>query len=420
MIDLRLLEKDFDDVASRLKRKKIDDKLLGNIKNLFLENKKDKQILEALQATQNSLSRKFGEYKKENRDISSLKIDLDKNKILMQEASKNEQDSKQRLNSLSMHIPNFPDDSVPDGDSEDDNVEIKKVLEKPSFDFEPKEHWELAEVNGWIDFKRGVKLSKSRFSVLDDKAPALERALTNYMLDFNKKRGFRELSLPFVANRESLLATGQLPKFEDDLFKLEGDKECDINDLFLIPTAEVPLVNLYRDEILNESDLPLLVTSATQCFRKEAGSAGRDTRGIIREHQFTKVELVAFCEPDNSDDIFLDMVSCASDLLSSLGLHHRLVNLCTADLGFGASKTVDIEVWLSGQKEYREISSISNVRDFQARRAKIRYKKDKKNIFINTLNGSSLAVGRTIVAIMENYQNIDGTIKIPDVLHKYL
>ncbi len=303
---------------------------------------------------------------------------------------------------------------MPEGKDENDNVEIKKVLTPREFDFEPKEHWELGEELDWIDFKRGVKLAKSRFSVLKNYGAKLERALINYMLDFNAKRGFDEVCVPYIVNKESMTATGQLPKFEDDLFKIEGE------ELYLIPTAEVPLTNLYRDEILKEDDLPILMTGYTACFRKEAGSAGRDTRGIIRQHQFDKVELVSITKPEESDEVFEKMVECASDLLTSLNLPHRLVMLCGGDLGFSAAKTIDLEVWLPGQGKYREISSVSNTRDFQARRAKIRYKAGKKNRLVHTLNGSSLAVGRTLIAIMENYQQKDGSIEIPEVLREYL
>jgi len=288
------------------------------------------------------------------------------------------------------------------------------VLEPREFGFEPKEHWELAERNGWIDFERGVKLAHSRFSVLRGEAARLERALINFFLDNNRQKGFEELYVPFLNNSSMLQGTGQLPKFEDDLFKIADE------DLYLIPTAEVPLTNMYNDEILPESSLPVLMTAYTPCFRKEAGSAGRDTRGIIRQHQFDKVEMVAISHPDKSDEVFDMMVQNASDLLSALGLPHRWVELCGGDLGFSAARTIDLEVWLPGQNRYREISSISNTRDFQARRAKIRYKDGKKNRLVHTLNGSALAVGRTLIAIMENYQNEDGSITIPEVLKKYM
>jgi seryl-tRNA synthetase len=242
----------------------------------------------------------------------------------------------------------------------------------------------------------------------------VERALINFMLDFNRRRGFTEVSVPQLVNRRALEGTGQLPKFEDDLYKIEND------ELYLIPTAEVPLTNLFQDEIIAENELPIKMCGYTSCFRKEAGAAGRDTRGIIRQHQFHKVELVSITKPGESDAVFEEMVSCASDLLSALELPHRLVTLCTGDLGFSAAKTVDLEVWLPGQNTYREISSVSNTRDFQARRAKIRTKIDNKNLLVHTLNGSSLAVGRTLVAVMENFQNEDGSITIPAALQPYL
>lgn len=242
----------------------------------------------------------------------------------------------------------------------------------------------------------------------------LERALINFMLNFNSKRGFEEVSVPALVNRAALEGTGQLPKFEDDLYKIDGQ------ELFLIPTAEVPVTNLYQDEILSAEELPKKMTAYTSCFRKEAGAAGRDTRGMIRQHQFHKVELVALSKPEESDKIFEEMVTCASDLLTALELPHRLMTLCTGDLGFGAAKTIDLEVWLPGQATYREISSVSNTRDFQARRAKIRFKDGKQNTLVHTLNGSSLAVGRTMVAIMENFQNEDGSIDIPKALEPYL
>jgi seryl-tRNA synthetase len=323
-------------------------------------------------------------------------------------------EDEEALNAILLGIPNLPDENVPDGNDEEENIEIKKVLTPPNFSFEPKEHWELSEQNGWINFETGVKVAKSRFSVLEDDGAKLERALINYMLDFNAKRGFKEVSLPIIVNEETMQGTGQLPKFADDLFKIEGE------NLYLIPTAEVPLTNLFRDEILQPSELPIKLTSHTPCFRKEAGSGGRDIRGLIRQHQFHKVELVAITTPEESDQVFDEMVSCASDLLTSLQLPHRLITLCTGDLGFSAAKTVDLEVWLPGQNTYREISSVSNTRDFQARRAKIRYKDGKKNLLVHTLNGSSLAVGRTLLAIMENNQNEDGSITIPKVLEPYM
>ncbi len=414
MIDIKLLQKDFDTVASALQRKGVDANILNELKTLSLETKQKRQDMEALQAEQNRLSSQFGLYKKEGKDISSLQKEISEIKIKRTSFEDEVKDLELKIESLLLGVPNMPDDSVPDGADENDNVVLEKIGDIKQLDFEPKEHWDLGEENGWLDFTRGVKLAKSRFSALCGDAARLERALINYMLDFNAKRGFKEWYVPFMANSNSLQGTGQLPKFEDDLFKIEGE------DLYLIPTAEVSLTNLYNDEIIDEKELPLLLTSYTPCFRKEAGSAGRDTRGLIRQHQFDKVEMVAITKQNQSEEIFEKMVSCASDLLSSLGLAHQKVMLCTGDLGFSAVKTIDLEVWLPGQNKYREISSISTTRDFQARRAKIRYKDGKKNILAHTLNGSSLAVGRTLVAIMENYQNEDGSIDIPEVLKPYM
>ncbi len=415
MLDLKALEKDFDTIAEKLKRKKVDEKLLLELKELFIELKKHRREMEDLKALQNQKSKLFPIYKKEGKDINELKKELDENKekILVKQEIVKELEAK--LYDIALMIPNIPDSDVPVGEDEEENVEIKKVLEPKKFPFTPKEHWDMDPNGYYLDFKRGVKLAKSRFTVLKHKAAALERALINYMLDFNKSRGFEEVSVPYIANRDSLIGTGQLPKFENDLFKIEGE------DLFLIPTAEVPLTNLFRDEILNRDELPIKLTSYTACFRKEAGSAGKDTRGMIRQHQFDKVELVAITKPEESDKVFEEMVSCASDLLTSLGLPHRLVMLCTGDLGFSAAKTIDLEVWFPGQNRYREISSVSNTRDFQARRAMIRYKdENKKNRLVHTLNGSSLAVGRCLIAIMENYQNEDGSFDIPEVLKPYM
>ena len=414
MLDLKLLQKEFEIVSAKLTRKGVEANLLEELRNKNTVLKEAKVAFETLQAAQNAMSKEFGIYKQQGKDITELKAKVDANKLLITDALEEQRKAEEQLEILAMSIPNIPDDSVANGADENDNVEIKKVLAPREFSFTPKEHWELAEQNGWIDFERGVKLATSRFSVSFGMGARLERALINYMLDFNRTRGFLEVSVPAIVNRTALLGTGQLPKFEDDLYKLQDQ------ELFLIPTAEVPVTNLYQDEILQESDLPIKHTAYTSCFRKEAGAAGRDTRGMIRQHQFHKVELVAITTPEQSEGVFDEMVSCASDILTALELPHRLVNLCTGDLGFSAAYTTDIEVWLPGQATYREISSISNTREFQARRAKIRYKNGKKNEMVNTLNGSSLAVGRTLVAIMENNQNEDGTITIPEVLKPYL
>ena len=414
MIDLKLLQKDFAGLSTKLMRKGVSEDILNELKAKNETLKTAKIAFEELQAMRNAMSKEFGVYKREGKDINELKQRIEANNVKVDAALEVQREAQVILESLAMSVPNMPDDLVPDGKDENDNIELKKVLTPKEFTFKAKEHWELAEQNGWIDFERGVKLATSRFSVSFGMGARLERALINFMLDFNRERGFEEVSVPALVNRAALEGTGQLPKFEDDLYKMDGQ------ELFLIPTAEVPVTNLYQDEILSADELPKKMTAYTSCFRKEAGAAGRDTRGMIRQHQFHKVELVAIVKPEESEKTFDEMVACASDILTALELPHRLVNLCTGDLGFGAAHTTDIEVWLPGQDQYREISSISNTRDFQARRAKIRYKNGKKNEFVNTLNGSSLAVGRTLVAIMENNQNEDGSIDIPEVLKPYL
>ncbi len=412
MIDIKLLQKDFDNVASALTRKGVDSEILDNLKAISEDAKAKRQEMENVTAEQNKLSKEFGRYKKEGLDIAPLQANINELKASKQNLEDEVRVLEEKLTSIALGVPNLPDDCVPDGADEDENVVLETIGEKTTFDFEAKEHWDLD--NGWIDFERGVKLAKSRFAALKGDGARMERALINYMLDFNRQRGFEEWYVPFMANSNALQGTGQLPKFEDDLFKIDGE------DLYLIPTAEVQLTNLVNDEILKDEELPMLLTSYTPCFRKEAGSAGRDTRGLIRQHQFDKVEMVAITKPEQSDEVFEKMVNCASDLLTSLGLPHQKVQLCTGDLGFSAATTIDLEVWLPGQNKYREISSISNTREFQSRRAKIRYKDGKKNVLTHTLNGSSLAVGRTLLAIMENYQNEDGSVRIPEVLKKYM
>jgi len=414
MIDIKYIQNNFEEASQKLMKKGVDASTLESIKTLFASLKQANSSLESAKAEQNSMSKLFGQYMKEGKDIGELKKKVDANKEAMVPLQEKAREAEEKLSNLALTIPNFPDDSVVDGKDEEDNVELKKVLEPKNFSFQPKEHWELAEMNGWIDFERGVKLAKSRFSILRGDAARVERALINFFLDTNREKGFEEVCVPFINNAAMLKGTGQLPKFEDDLFKIEEE------DLYLIPTAEVPLTNIYNDEILTQKELPVLMTGYTPCFRREAGSAGRDTRGMIRQHQFDKVEMVAIAHPDKSDEIFEMMVQNASDILTALGLPHRVVALCGGDLGFSAAHTIDLEVWLPGQNKYREISSISNTRDFQARRAKIRFKDEKKNRFVHTLNGSALAVGRTLIAIMENYQNEDGTIEIPEVLKKYM
>lgn len=370
MIDIKLLQNDFEKISQALQKKGVSNELLNSLKDLALKTKQKRQEMEEITASQNVLSKEFGKYKKENLDISELQAKINALKIKKQDMEEEVRNLENDLSSIILGVPNTPDNSVPLGADESENVVLELVGVKPEFSFIPKEHWDLE--CDWLDFERGVKLAKSRFTALKGEGARLERALINYMLDFNRERGFNEWYVPFMANSNTLLGTGQLPKFADDLFKIEGE------DLYLIPTAEVTLTNLYNDEILDKSELPILLTSYTPCFRKEAGSAGRDTRGLMRQHQFDKVEMVAITSQESSDEVFSKMVQTASDLLTSLGLCHQKVQLCSGDLGFSAAVTIDLEVWLPGQNRFREISSISNTRDFQARRAKIRYKDEKK------------------------------------------
>lgn len=411
MLDLKLLEKDFDSVAAKLKAKKVDENLLKNLQICFVNLKKERAKLEEAQAFQNKFSKELASAS----DKENLKAKLNENKAKINELNSRVNEIQNELLELAHSVPNIPDECVPVGDDENDNVELKKVGELPKFDFAAKEHFELGEKLGWLDFVRGVKIAGSRFCVLKNEGARLSRALVNYMIDFNASRGFELVNVPFIVNSTTMFGTGQLPKFKDDAYKIEGE------DSYLISTSEIPVTNLYADEILANENLPIKMTCYSACFRKEAGSAGRDTRGIIRQHQFEKVELVSITKPEQSESVFDEMLACASDLLTSLGLAHRQMLLCTGDLGFSAAKTIDLEVWLAGQNKFREISSVSNCRDFQARRAKIRFKNERgKNELVHTLNGSSLAVGRTLVAIMENYQEKDGSIRVPDALRKYL
>ncbi len=328
--------------------------------------------------------------------------------------------AEETLTDLALRIPNLPHSTVPIGRDPGNNVEVRRWGTPPSLSPLAKSHWDLGEALGILDFDRAAKITGARFAVLTGAGARLERALINYMLDVHTtQHGYREVLPPFMVNRASMTGTGQLPKFEEDLFRLRDE------DFFLIPTAEVPVTNLHRDEILNETILPLRYTAYTPCFRREAGSYGKDTRGLIRLHQFNKVELVAFTKPEQSYDELERLTGHAEAILQGLGLYYRAVTLCTGDMGFSAAKTYDLEVWLPSQQQFREISSCSNFEGFQARRAGIRYKgqagkKDAKTDFVHTLNGSGLAVGRTLVAILENYQLPDGSIRIPDALRPYM
>ncbi|WP_187839324.1 serine--tRNA ligase [Helicobacter pylori] len=415
MIDRKLLLQDFDRVALSLKKRNnaMDDEL-ERLREVITHYKKQLIELEGLQAFQNKISKEFGIKMAQKMDTSDLKKELENNKIKLNELSKSVSESEQEMDLKLSIIPNLVDEKTPLGANEEDNIEIKKILTPRVFTFKPKEHFELAQQNGWIDFESGVKLAKSRFSVIRGFGAKIYRALIYLMLDFNEKNGFEIIYTPALVNEKMLFGTGQLPKFKEDVFKIENE------NLYLIPTAEVTLTNLYNDTIISVENLPIKMTAHTPCFRSEAGSAGKDTRGMIRQHQFDKVELVAITHPKESDVMQEHMLESASEILKALELPHRFVQLCSGDLGFSASNTIDIEVWLPGQNCYREISSVSNTRDFQARRAKIRFKENQKNQLAHTLNGSSLAVGRTMVALMENHQQADGSIHIPKALEKYL
>ena len=404
--------------------------LLGNFAELDGNRRQAITQVETLKAERNKLSEEVGKRKRVNTDASELmgRMPLLKDQIERQE---NEAGAAEiELRAILQSIPNLPADEVPSGTSEDDNVEVRRWGAKPEFSFTPKPHWELGEQLGVLDFERAAKLSGARFAVYWNQGARLERALSNFMLDIHTgEHGYTEVLPPYMVNSKSLFGTGQLPKFAEDLYRCQGVGEPEYvpgeyreNDHWLIPTSEVPLANLFRDEVLDDSELPRLLTAHTPCFRSEAGSYGRDVRGIIRQHQFQKVELVKITRPEESYAELEKLTANAETILQRLELPYRTMLLCAGDMGFSAAKTYDIEVWLPGQGLYREISSCSNCEAFQARRANIRYRPQGKNKaeFAHTLNGSGLAVGRTWVAILENYQQADGTIRIPDALVPYM
>ncbi len=373
---------------------------------------------ETLKAQRNKATEEIAKLKKDKQDATALINQTKELREKISEAEKLAEEADARLRNILTGIPNLPDDSVPVGKSEADNAEVRRWGAPPQFDFTPKPHWELGEELGVLDLARAAKLTGARFAVYWDMGAKLERALMNFMLDLHtREHDYTEVLPPFMVNADSMYGTGQLPKFEADLFKVpHGDK-----NLYLIPTAEVPVTNLYRDETLDGARLPISLAAYTPCFRSEAGSYGKDVRGIIRQHQFQKVELVKFTKPEQSWEEHEKLTRNAEAVLQKLGLHYRTVALCTADLGFSAAKTYDIEVWLPGQGLFREISSCSNFTDFQARRANIRYRPEsgKKTELVHTLNGSGLAIGRTWVAIVENYQQADGSVLIPEALWPY-
>lgn len=370
-----------------------------------------------LRAERKKVSSQIGQLKKEGKDTSDIQAQTRQLGDKIKELEEKEKALSEEQTSILLNTPNTPQENVPVGPDENHNVEVKTWGEPTKFDFEPKNHWDIGLNLDILDFERGVKISESRFVIYKGAAARLERAVINFFLDQNTRvAGYKECIPPFLVNGDAMKGTGQLPKFAEDMYRCKDD------DLYLVPTAEVPLTNIYANEILKESDLPIYLTAYTPCFRREAGSAGKDTRGLIRLHQFNKVEMVKFCKPENSDKEHQRLTNNAEILLQMLKLPYRVIELCTGDLGFSASKCFDLEVWMPGSGVYREISSCSNFTDFQARRANIKYRPNDsgKPEFIHTLNGSGLAAGRTTAAILENYQQEDGSVLIPEVLWSYL
>ncbi len=402
--------------------------LLGNFSALDAERRERITEAETLKARRNTLSEEVGRRKRAKEDATALMEETRQLKETLEGLDASAAALDEQLRAILASIPNLPHDSVPPGTSEHDNVEQKQWGAKPHFDFTPRPHWELGEALGILDLERAAKLSGARFAVYWDQGARLERALANFMLDVHtREHGYREVLPPVMVNSRSLFGTGQLPKFADDLFRCADGEDFTPgqyreNDHWLIPTAEVPVTNLYRDEVLDESALTVSLTAYTPCFRSEAGSYGKDVRGIIRQHQFQKVELVKFTRPEDSAAEHEKLTRDAESMLERLNLPYRRVLLCAGDMGFSASKTYDLEVWLPGQGLYREISSCSNFEAFQARRANIRYRPQGRNKteFVHTLNGSGLAIGRTWLAILENYQQADGSIRVPEALVPYM
>ena len=416
MLDIRRIRKNPEEVKKALEKRHGD----YPIDKVLELDKKRRDILtkvEEMKAKQNSVSKDIPKLKKEGKDVSSLIAEMKNLSNEIKQLDDKVKEVDEELLNLLLYIPNIPHESVVEGESDEDNVEIRKWGEPRNFDFEPKAHWDLGTELDILDFERASKLTGARFSVFKDLGAKLERALINFMLDFHTtEHGYIEMGTPFMVNRDSMIGTGQLPKFEYDMFHIPS------KDYFLVPTAEVPLTNLHRGEILNEDMLPIYYTAYTPCFRQEAGSAGRDTRGLIRNHQFDKVELVKFALPENSYDELERLTNNAEEILKRLELPYRVVMLSTGDLGFSAAKTYDLEVWMPSYGRYVEISSCSNFEDYQARRANIRFRrKDNKKVeFVHTLNGSGLAVGRALAAVIENYQQEDSSIIVPEVLRPYL
>jgi len=420
MLDLNFVRDNLSFVEEKLQQRGLDPAdVLKDFRELDTERRQAITEAETLKARRNRASEEIAKLKKSVEDATALIAETKEFRERIQEKEKAAAEYETRLHQMLAGIPNVPHDSVPVGKTPEDNVEVRRWGAPPNFDFTPKPHWEIGEQLGILDFERAAKLSGARFAVYWEMGAKLERALANFMLDLHtREHGYTEVLPPYLVNSESMYATGQLPKFASDLFRVpHGEKE-----LWLIPTAEVPLTNLYRDEVLDGSRLPVCLTAYTPCFRSEAGSYGKDVRGIIRQHQFQKVELVKFSRPEDSYDELEKLTHDAERVLQKLGLHYRVVTLCTGDMGFASAKTYDLEVWLPGQQLFREISSCSNFESFQARRANIRYRPEgrSKTDFVHTLNGSGLAIGRTWVALVENYQNPDGSVVIPEILQPYL
>jgi len=416
MLDLKYVRDHIDEIREKTEQRG-DEVDFDSFLELDILRRELLKEVESLRYQKNTVSDTIAKLKKEKKDASQEIENMRALSQRIKDLDNKLQDKEAALKDLMLIIPNIPHSSVAVGKSSEDNPEIRKWGEVPQFPFEPKPHWEIGENLRILDFERAAKITGARFTLYRGLGARLERALINFMLDLHtKEHHYLEVLPPFIVNRESMIGTGQLPKFEEDLFKLDG------LDYYLVPTAEVPVTNIHQNEILSADSLPLYYTAYTPCFRKEAGSHGRETRGLIRQHQFNKVELVKFTTPETSYDELEKLLLNAEEVLKKLKIHYRVVSLCTGDLGFSAAKTYDIEVWLPGQEAFREISSCSNFEGFQARRANIRYKTGvkEKSEYVHTLNGSGLAVGRTLVAILENYQQEDGSVIIPEVLRPYM
>lgn len=415
MLDIKLFRENIDVVKEGLK-KRGQDINLDELMSWDTDRRNIIKEIEDARLKRNSDSEKIGKLKREGKEPEKeLLEELEQLRIRIQEKEKFLLNLETQIEDFLMRIPNIPDETTPVGKDEKDNVVVRVVGEPKKFAFKPKHHWEIGEKLGILDFERASKISGSRFSLLKNEGCALERAIISFFLDTHKKNGYQEIWAPYLVNKASMRGTGQLPKFEEDLFKCQEDQ------LYLIPTAEVSVTNLHRDEMLDEKQLPIKYASYSACFRREAGSYGKDTKGLIRNHQFNKVELVKFVKPENSAEELEKLTNNAEEVLQLLGLPYRVMALCSGDIGFGSSKTYDLEAWMSADNMYREISSCTNFKDFQARRMNIKYKssQSKKKDFVHTLNGSGVAVGRTFAAILEYYQQEDGSVVIPEVLRKY-